>query len=134
MLGDTPYDVEAARRTGVRLVGVESGGWRRADLAGAVEVYATPADLYERYDRSVFGRVGSWNVNNERAPVSQWAIDARVVALVAAGLAGVALLALTLRALARRRARVVEEPVHEPRPGLTARDRERLRHLIEHTS
>jgi phosphoglycolate phosphatase-like HAD superfamily hydrolase len=58
MLGDTPYDVEAALRAGIRIVGVECGGWGRADLSGAEEVYADPADLLARYETSIFARVG----------------------------------------------------------------------------
>jgi phosphoglycolate phosphatase-like HAD superfamily hydrolase len=54
MLGDTPYDVAAARRAGVRIVGVESGGWTRDDLAGSVAVYADAADLLTHYDASPF--------------------------------------------------------------------------------
>ena len=54
MLGDTPYDVEAARRAGVRIVAVECGGWPAADLDGAVAVYASPSDLLHEYDRSIF--------------------------------------------------------------------------------
>lgn len=56
MLGDTPYDVEAARRAGVRIVGLECGGWRREDLDGAAEVYANPADLLAKYEQSIFGQ------------------------------------------------------------------------------
>jgi phosphoglycolate phosphatase-like HAD superfamily hydrolase len=56
MLGDTPYDIEAALRAGIRIVGVECGGWRRADLSGAEEVYADPADLLARYETSIFAR------------------------------------------------------------------------------
>ncbi len=56
MLGDTPYDVEAARRAGVTIVALECGGWRRHDLAGAVEVYGSPADLLARYEASIFAR------------------------------------------------------------------------------
>ena len=55
MIGDTPYDVEAARRAGVRIIGVRSGGWDDEDLDGALAVYDDPADLLENYDRSVFG-------------------------------------------------------------------------------
>lgn len=58
MLGDTPYDVEAATRAGVRIVGVRSGGWGDQDLQGAIAVYEDPADLLERYDESPFGRGG----------------------------------------------------------------------------
>lgn len=56
MLGDTPYDVEAATRAGVRMVGLECGGWRREDLRGAIEVYADPADLLAKYGRSIFAK------------------------------------------------------------------------------
>lgn len=58
MLGDTPYDVEAARRAGVRCVAVRCGGWGDADLADAVAVYDDPADLLRRYEESPFGGRG----------------------------------------------------------------------------
>jgi HAD superfamily hydrolase (TIGR01509 family) len=45
MLGDTPYDVEAATRAGIAIVAVRCGGWGDADLAGAVAVYDDPAAL-----------------------------------------------------------------------------------------
>lgn len=54
MIGDTPYDVAAAKRAGIEIVGVECGGWTREALSGAVEVYRDPADLLERYSSSVF--------------------------------------------------------------------------------
>jgi phosphoglycolate phosphatase-like HAD superfamily hydrolase len=57
MLGDTPYDVEAALRAKIRIVGVECGGWSREDLKGALEVYASPAELLDRYERSAFARL-----------------------------------------------------------------------------
>ena len=56
MVGDTPYDVEAAQRAGVRIVAVTCGGWSAADLRGAIAVYADPADLLARYDASPFAR------------------------------------------------------------------------------
>lgn len=56
MLGDTPYDVAAARRAGIEIVGVECGGWTREALAGAVAVYRDPAHLLEEYEQSVFAR------------------------------------------------------------------------------
>lgn len=58
MIGDTPYDIEAASRAGVRIIGVECGGWEAGELAGAVAVYADPAELLRRWDDSVFGRAG----------------------------------------------------------------------------
>jgi HAD superfamily hydrolase (TIGR01509 family) len=56
MIGDTPYDVEAATRAGVRIIGFRSGGWKDADLAGAVEIYDGPAHLLEAYSSSLLGR------------------------------------------------------------------------------
>lgn len=56
MLGDTPYDIEAARRVGVNTVALRSGGWDDASLAGAVAVYADPRELLERYGESPFAR------------------------------------------------------------------------------
>ena len=59
MLGDTPYDIEAARRAGVAIVALQSGGWQPAELAGAVEVYKDPEDLLRQYDSSVFARMST---------------------------------------------------------------------------
>ncbi len=58
MLGDTPYDVEAATRAGVRIVAVRCGGWGDAELEGAIAVYDHPADLLEHFDESPVGRGG----------------------------------------------------------------------------
>lgn len=55
MLGDTPYDVEAASRAGVRLIALRCGGWDDQSLAGAVEIYDDPADLLSRYEASLLG-------------------------------------------------------------------------------
>jgi HAD superfamily hydrolase (TIGR01509 family) len=57
MIGDTPYDVEAAGRAGVEVVAFECGGWTREELKDAIEVYAGRADLLARYDRSIFARM-----------------------------------------------------------------------------
>lgn len=50
MFGDTPYDVEAATRAGVRIVAVRCGGWDLPDLNGAVVVFNDPAEMLARYD------------------------------------------------------------------------------------
>jgi HAD superfamily hydrolase (TIGR01509 family) len=55
MLGDTPYDVEAAGRAGVGIIGLRCGGWNDADLAGALNVYADPADLLSQFASSPLG-------------------------------------------------------------------------------
>lgn len=52
LLGDTPYDVEAATRIGVEVMAFRSGGWEAEALAGAVAVYDHPADLLHRFGRS----------------------------------------------------------------------------------
>ena len=55
MLGDTPYDVEAASRAGVRIIAVRSGGWSDRELRGAVAVYEDPEDLLAHYAESILG-------------------------------------------------------------------------------
>jgi HAD superfamily hydrolase (TIGR01549 family) len=47
VVGDTPYDVEAASRLGLACVGLLSGGYSRAELeeSGAARVVESPADL-----------------------------------------------------------------------------------------
>jgi phosphoglycolate phosphatase-like HAD superfamily hydrolase len=52
MLGDTPYDIEAATRAGVRVIAFRSGGWNDAELAGALAIYDGPADLLAHYAES----------------------------------------------------------------------------------
>ena len=56
MIGDTPYDIEAAGRAQVRVIGFRSGGWSDADLQGAAEIYDGPADLVARYNSSLIKR------------------------------------------------------------------------------
>ena len=50
MVGDTPYDVEAAARTGVAAIAVRSGGWDGDDLRGAVAIVDDVAELCARLD------------------------------------------------------------------------------------
>ncbi len=52
MVGDTPYDVQAAGRAGVPIVAFRSGGWSDGDLRGAAAIYDDPADLLAHYDQS----------------------------------------------------------------------------------
>ena len=52
MIGDTPYDVEAARRAGVKVIGFRSGGWGDGDLDGAIAIYDGPWDLLVKLDDS----------------------------------------------------------------------------------
>jgi phosphoglycolate phosphatase-like HAD superfamily hydrolase len=55
MLGDTPYDVQACAAAGVDCIALRSGGWTDAELAGAVAVFADPAELLARYAESPLG-------------------------------------------------------------------------------
>jgi len=52
LVRDTPYDVEAALRAGIRIIAFRSGGWTDSDLEGATAIYDGPADLLANYDRS----------------------------------------------------------------------------------
>ena len=136
MVGDTPYDVEAALRTGVKIVGLECGGWQRRDLAGSAQVFASPADVLERYDQSLFGATYQVRTAGAAGDDRRPAIDVHLLGLIAAGVASVALLLLAMQALRRRRSAPDDEEAAglAYRPGLSPRDRERLRHIIERTS
>ncbi|CAN5766224.1 MAG: HAD family hydrolase [Actinomycetota bacterium] len=59
VVGDTPWDVAAARRADLGCVGVRSGGISAAELeeAGALAVYEDPADLLEHLDDSPLGQL-----------------------------------------------------------------------------
>jgi phosphoglycolate phosphatase-like HAD superfamily hydrolase len=52
MLGDTPYDLEAARKLGIRTIALRCGGWHDGDLRGAVAIYDDPVDLLAHYEQS----------------------------------------------------------------------------------
>ena len=52
MIGDTPYDIEAAERAGVPTIAFRSGGWSDKDLAGATAIYDGPADFLAHLDES----------------------------------------------------------------------------------
>ena len=56
MIGDTPYDIEAAGKAKVRTIAFRSGGWTDEALKGAAEIYDGPADLLAHYDSSLIGR------------------------------------------------------------------------------
>lgn len=56
MLGDTPYDVEAAQKAGIQSIGVRCGGWSAPDLKGTLAVYNDPADFLANYDKSPLGQ------------------------------------------------------------------------------
>lgn len=55
MIGDTPYDIEAAGRIGLRTIAFRCGGFSEQDLADALAIYDDPQDLVNRYDESLLG-------------------------------------------------------------------------------
>ena len=56
-IGDTPYDVEAAKKIELPVIGVLCGGFPEDLLRGegAVAIYRDPADLLEHYNQSPLG-------------------------------------------------------------------------------
>jgi HAD superfamily hydrolase (TIGR01509 family) len=58
VVGDTPYDAEAARKAGMAAIGVLCGGFAESELraAGCVEVFHGPADLLHCLDESLIMR------------------------------------------------------------------------------
>ena len=56
MIGDTPYDVDAARRGGAGIIALRCGGWSDRALDGAQAIYEDPQDLIDQYLLSPFKR------------------------------------------------------------------------------
>src|SRR5262249_29969101 len=54
MLGDTPYDIEAARHAGIATVALRCGGWSDRALSDAVAIYDNTRALLDRYAESPF--------------------------------------------------------------------------------
>ena len=57
VVGDTPYDAQAAGKANLRTLGLLCGGWNEEDLrqAGCIAIYRDPADLLAHYDDSPIG-------------------------------------------------------------------------------
>jgi HAD superfamily hydrolase (TIGR01549 family) len=58
MVGDTPWDIEAAKKAGVETIGVITGGWSKQELldAGAVSVFESVEELWQRLEETPLGR------------------------------------------------------------------------------
>jgi HAD superfamily hydrolase (TIGR01509 family) len=54
MVGDTPYDIEAASRAGLATIAFRCGGWDDAMLQGAIAIYDDPQDLLDSVSHSPF--------------------------------------------------------------------------------
>ncbi len=52
MLGDTPYDIQAANAAGVGVIAFRCGGFNDSQLSGALAIYDSPADLLAQFERS----------------------------------------------------------------------------------
>jgi len=61
VIGDTPYDVLAAKRAGVETIALLSGGFSEEDLraAGAIAVYKDAADLLDNWATSPISQLRS---------------------------------------------------------------------------
>jgi HAD superfamily hydrolase (TIGR01509 family) len=55
MLGDTPYDIQAAGKVGIGVLAFRCGGFGDGDLRDALAIYDDAADLLARYDDSPLG-------------------------------------------------------------------------------
>ncbi len=73
VVGDTPYDAEAAGKINLRTVGVLCGGFPEEELraAGCLSLYLDPADLLARYDQSLL------SAKSEKELEARAATDAR---------------------------------------------------------
>jgi phosphoglycolate phosphatase-like HAD superfamily hydrolase len=56
-VGDTPYDISAGNRAGVRVIALRCGGWwTDRSFGGAVAIYDDPQDLLDHFDVTPFVR------------------------------------------------------------------------------
>jgi HAD superfamily hydrolase (TIGR01509 family) len=62
VIGDSPWDAKAARRAGLGMLGVLTGGFGAEELraSGALAVYRDLGELLGRYDDSPLAREGAW--------------------------------------------------------------------------
>lgn len=59
IIGDTAYDIQAAKAAKVKSIGVLTGGWAKTELlkTGCVEVYKDIAELLEDYENSPISKL-----------------------------------------------------------------------------
>ena len=58
VVGDTPYDAQAAGKLSLRTIGLLCGGFPESELkaAGCVEIYQSPTDLLARYEETLIAK------------------------------------------------------------------------------
>ena len=73
VVGDTPYDAEAAGKIDLRTIGVLCGGFPEAELraAGCTDIYRDPAELLARYDESPLGYKHGLGAKSEQRRMRQ---------------------------------------------------------------
>ena len=73
VVGDTPYDAEAAGKIDLRTIGVLCGGFPEAELraAGCTDIYRDPAELLARYDESPLGHKQGLGAKSEQRRMRQ---------------------------------------------------------------
>jgi HAD superfamily hydrolase (TIGR01509 family) len=59
VIGDSPYDIMAAQRAGLRTIALRSGLFRDEQLGGAIAIYDDPADLLARFEDSPLSRASA---------------------------------------------------------------------------
>lgn len=55
MLGDTPYDVSAAMKKGIKTIALRSGGFSDEQLQGAIAIFDDPKDLLNNLESVLSG-------------------------------------------------------------------------------
>jgi HAD superfamily hydrolase (TIGR01509 family) len=64
LIGDTPYDIEAASKADVQVIAFRCGGWNDSDLEGALAIFNSPSDLLTNYQTSPLN-VQEYNVDED---------------------------------------------------------------------
>lgn len=68
MIGDTPYDVAAARKAGIPVMAVRCGGyWKDKDFEGADWIFDSPETLYRDYANTPFASTALPRAGSNRA-------------------------------------------------------------------
>ncbi|HEV2566954.1 MAG TPA: HAD family hydrolase [Microvirga sp.] len=67
VVGDTPYDAEAARNAQMKSIGVLSGGFAEQALreAGCIAIYGSPDDLLRCFDKSPLASSYAFSIKEE---------------------------------------------------------------------
>ena len=67
MVGDTPYDIEAARRADLGAIAFRCGGWADRELEDAISIYDGPREMLADYDSHPWNWPGAPTQESARA-------------------------------------------------------------------